>query len=338
MPDKTYVLGSNSNIPRGFGQPIMTHDAISGGLAFLVSELEKLDPTLREPLTSVTYPRDIPIETGGGWVSNEANMNVDYGVSGGSGDAAFGSGAANAIRIMQANLDKDLYPTHPYEVVAQIKFIDQQRGNVTGRSIQQLYDDGIRLDFDKHMDKNSYLGYERYGSYGIVNNPNVAATSVPAGAGGTTTWKSKTPDEILSDVNYAVTMNWMASEYDTSAVANHVLIDPENYAYLVSTKVSGQADKTILTFLQDNNMAKQKGADLVICECRYCIGTGTGGTNRMIVYRNEKRFISASLLAPLSRAMTGPNIANASYDSLYVANVGQVKTHYYQPIGYFDGI
>ena len=41
--------------------------ATAGGMAFLVGELEKLDPKIREPLTAVTWPRDVPVKTGGGW-------------------------------------------------------------------------------------------------------------------------------------------------------------------------------------------------------------------------------------------------------------------------------
>ena len=48
--------------------PVMDADGISTGGAFLVSELEKRDPLIRKPLTSFTYPRDIVIQTGGGWV------------------------------------------------------------------------------------------------------------------------------------------------------------------------------------------------------------------------------------------------------------------------------
>jgi hypothetical protein len=36
--------------------------------------------------------------------------------------------------------------------------------------------------------------------------------------------------------------------------------------------------------------------------------------------------------------MTQPNINTATYDSLYMANVGQVKIHYTEPFVYRDGI
>ena len=41
--------------------------AASSGMAYITGELEKVDPKLREPLTSVTWQRDIVAKTGGGW-------------------------------------------------------------------------------------------------------------------------------------------------------------------------------------------------------------------------------------------------------------------------------
>ena len=58
----------------------------------------------------------------------------------------------------------------------------------------------------------------------------------------------------------------------------------------------------------------------------------------MICYVNNKRFVGMDVPVPLARVMTQPNINNGSYDSLYMANVGQVKVHYYEPFIYRDGI
>lgn len=336
---KVYTLDSSPGIPRGYGARPLTMDAaaVSSGNAFLVSELEKLDPTLLEPLSSSTYARDITIDSGGGWVETTSVVNVDYAVSGGQADAV--GGVQNSIRLIQANLGKDLFKVFPYEVGLKIKFVDMERGKVTGRSLEQIYDEGIRLDWDKYLDINTYRGQASYGTYGILNQPGVIVGSVPQNAAGTSTlWKNKTPDEILNDINQEITAAWAASQYDQSAVANHILIDPANYAYIASTKVSGQADKTILTFLLDNNIAKEKKTDLFIGDCRWCAGAGTGGTNRMVTYVNSKQFINAPIPVALSRVMTQPVVGTASYDSLYVGNVGEIQVRYTQPIRYADGI
>ncbi len=322
------------------GTLTMDADAVSSGLAFLESELEKLDPMLREPLTNTTYPRDIDIESGGGWVEATSAFNVEYGVTGGEADGV--GGVQNAIRRIQADVSKDLYKVLPYEVSMSIKIQDQLRGAVTGRSIEQMYDDGIRLDYDKYMDINTYLGQSAYGTEGLVNNSMITPASVPAtGTGGSTKWKDKTPEQILSDIDDAILAAWAAAQYDNSAIPNHILIDPENFAYLNRTVFAANgatAPISLLKYLLENNIAKAKGVDLFIGECRFCIGAGVGSTNRMVMYVNQRRFVGMDVPVPLGRVMTQPNITTASYDSLYMANVGEIKIHYFEPFIYRDGI
>lgn len=333
---KTYNLPI---APARGAQMTFDNSAISSGLAFLESELEKLDPLLREPLTNTTYPRDIDIESGGGWVEATSAFNVDYGVTGGQADGV--GGIQNNIRRIQADISKDLYKVLPYEVSMSIKIQDQLRGAVTGRSIEQIYDDGIRLDYDKYMDINTYLGQKNYDTTGLLNDPNITAVSVVAGASGKTTWKDKTAQEILNDVNEAIVAGWAAAQYDNSAIPNHMLISPENFAYINNTvlTVAGTTGAvSLLNYLLENNIAKAKGVDFFIGECRFCIGAGVGNTNRMVVYVNHRRFVGMDVPVPLSRVMTQPNVDTASYDSLYMANVGQVKVHYYEPFIYRDGI
>lgn len=334
---KEYTLDS-LGVPRGSGRAF-TMDAagIASGNAFLVSELEKLDPLLREPLTSTTYPRDIEIQSGGGWIESTSAMNVDYAVSGGQSDAVGGN--QNSIRTIQANVDKDIFKVFPYEIAMKVKFTDMQRGQVTGRGLEAMYDDGIRLDWDKYLDLNTYVGQVKYGTTGLINNPTVIAASVAMNKAGTSTlWKDKDADEILYDVNMILNDGWAASNYDRRAMPNHILIPPAKYIYIKTTKVSAAADKTILKFLLENNAMAEEGVDLFIGECRFCIGAGTGGTDRMAAYRNERRFVGMDVPVALTRVMTQPNAGNATYDSLYVGNVGQVKVHYNQPFRYADGI
>ena len=78
----TFTVPSAPGLPGGV--PVMDADGIASGGAFLVSELEKRDPMIRKPLTSFTYPRDIVIETGGGWVDYVSAMAVSYGITGGN--------------------------------------------------------------------------------------------------------------------------------------------------------------------------------------------------------------------------------------------------------------
>ena len=318
---------------------IATMDAagIASGQAFLVSELEKRDTLVRTPLTSFTYGRDLPIRVGGGWDEFVSAMSVNYGVSGGSDNLGHAPGA-NGVPMVQADFSKGLYKTHVVAAGTRVMWVDMQRGNVTGRNIDSLLRDGLRLAYDKHLDQNAYVGFADYGTTGLINNANVTTTTVSTGAGGSTTFKLKTPDEILDDINTAILDAWEASEYDLDAIPNHIIMPYEQYNYLATTKVSTIAEKTILTFLLENNVAKQNGSDLFIGATAWCKGAGTGGSNRMVVYCNKERYVAMDELVPLARAMTTPNTQDFCYDTAYAANVSEVEIFYSQTIAYADGI
>ena len=79
------VIASSGGAVPGGNAMAMDAAGVASGMAFLTSELEKRDSLLRKPLTSVTYPRDIVVKSGGGWVDYVSAQAVGYGITGGSG-------------------------------------------------------------------------------------------------------------------------------------------------------------------------------------------------------------------------------------------------------------
>ncbi len=312
--------------------------AIASGMAFLVSELEKRDPMIRNPLTSFTYARDVVIRTGGGWVDAVSAMAVSYGITGGGENSGLTAGGANATPIVQASMDKGIYRAHAFAAALRIKFIDMQKSNFIGRSLDQILTDGVRMAYDKYMDKNTYLGFADFGTTGLINNDDVVETTVADGADGTSEWSTKTPDEILKDINDALTAVWAAAEYDPSAVPNHIILPYEQLTYIQSQKVSDLAGKSILTYIMENNIANLNGQSLFIGGTAFCKGAGTGDADRMVVYVNHDRYLAMDELVPLSRVMSTPNAAESSYDTSFMANVSELQLMYPQTVGYFDGI
>lgn len=333
------ISSQNLNLG-GANNGMFTMDAagIASGGAFLVSELEKKDPLIRKPLTSVTYPRDININVGGGWVDYVSAMSVAYGLTGGSENGPVQAGGANGLPIVQASVDKGVYKAHVFATALRIMFVDMQKANFIGRSLDQLLQDGVRLSYDKHMDANVYVGLSNYGTTGLVNNPDATETTVANGAAGTATWATKTPLEILEDINSAITAVWAAAEYDTEAMPNHILIPYEQYTYIMNTPVTDLATETILDFVLKNNVAAKNGGSLYVGATKWCKGAGTGSKDRMVVYVNHERYVNVDELVPMTRAMTQPNAANACYDTAYMANISEVQVFYPQTIAYFDGI
>lgn len=339
----TFDIGKASTKSAGGGKAaVFNMDAagIASGQAFLTSELEKRDMMVRTPLTSFTYGRDIPVRVGGGWAEFISAMQVGYGIAGGSGDNLMHSGGANGIPMIQADFTKGLFKTHMIAAGTRVMWVDMQRGNMTGRNIDSLLRDGLRMTYDKHMEENTYVGFARYNTTGLINNPDV--TVMDAGSNGATVpstkWKDKTPDQILADVNDVILSTWERAEYDHDAMPNHIIMPYEQYNYIATKKVTELAEKTILTFLLENNVAKHNGSDLFIGATNWCKGAGDAGEDRLMAYCNKERYLAMDELVPLTRAMTGPNTAEFCYDTAYAGNLSEVQVFYDQTITYMDGI
>lgn len=327
-----------SGSPAG-GVPVMDAAGVATGNAFLVSELEKRDPMIRKPLTSFTYPRDIVIQTGGGWVDYVSAMSVAYGMTGGAVNSPVTAGGANGIPIVQASVDKGVYKAHVFAAALRVMFQDMQRSNYIGRSLDNLLQDGVRMAYDKHLDANVYVGIEDYGSTGLVNNPDVTETTAAStGSGSSAKWADKTPQQILNDINTALTAVWAANEYDETAIPNHILIPYEQYTYILNTMVTDLATETIMDYVLKNNIAAKNGGSLFIGATRWCKGAGTADKDRMVVYVNHERFVKMDELVPMSRIMSAPNVANVCYDTAYMANISEVQLFYPTSILYVDGI
>lgn len=335
-------FGGNNNIQMlsdgslGSGR-VLDAAGISTGMAFLEGELEKRDPKIREPLTSVTWPRDIVAESGGGWVDFTSTMNVDYATSGGNDNSLVG-GATDVISLVQANINKDVYKVFTWAQGMKIPFVDSQKFQTIGRSIDSILDRGVRLNYNKSVDQLVYRGFTSVGFTGLVNDANIIRSTAPNGAAGSSLWQNKTVDEILWDVNKALTEAWAASEYDESAIPNHLLLPPDKYAYIVSTRIGTSGNENILDYLLRNNLATNRGGNLYIAPCRWCSGAGTGNTDRMVAYVNDRDKVYFDLPVPLTRAMTQPVALQFAYITIYAAQMGQVKWLYYQPARYMDGI
>lgn len=321
--------------PYAFRGP--AYDAVSNGMAFITGELEKVDPKVREPLSAVTWQRDIVARTGGGWVEYTSTFDLDYGTTGPNDMSIVGT-SATTVPVMQVSTNKNLYKVFTWMHAMKIEFVNQAKLKQIGRSLEDLLNKGIRLNYNKTLDQNVYKGFVKLGTTGLLNDPKITAEAAAKGAKGTTAWKDKTPDEILDDINQAVTAAWVASEYDLAGMPNHILIPPSQYTLIANRKVSEAGNVSVLDYLMQNNIAEKQGQHIVIEPCRWCIGAGTGGTDRMMVYVNDEDKVNFDITVPATRAMTSVDALLASYITLYAAQIGQVKFMYYQPARYVDGI
>ena len=105
---------------------------------------------------------------------------------------------------------------------------------------------------------------------------------------------------------------------------------------LVTRKVSDDSERSILTYVLENNIAAQQGKDLKIDPCKWCSMAGTGSTDRMVVYMNQPDRICFNLTQPLRRLET--ETADLRIKIPFIAQFSEVRFLYPSTVRYVDAI
>ena len=311
--------------------------AANDSYTFLMKELEKVDDVILEPLSGTDWPRDMPVITGGGLAESIASIDVTYASSGGDDDNLFFE-AANDIPVIQADMSKSVARTFNFAEYMAFSVLEREKMMQVGRDPETFLNKGIRLHCDKVIDRNVYRGFTKVSSTGLVNCPNVMRSSAaPHTAGSNDThWNQKTADEILADINTAISSVWTANDCASDGLPNHILIPVEQFGLLVTRKVSDDSERSILTYVLENNLAVQQGGDLTISPCKWCSRAGTGNSDRMVVYNNRIDRICFNLTQPLRRMDT--EYADMKIRIPYFAQFSEVRFLYPSTVWYMDAI
>ena len=311
--------------------------AVNDSYTFLMKELEKVDDIILEPLSGTDWPRDMPVITGGGLIESIASIDVTYASSGGDDDNLFFE-AANDIPVIQADMSKQVARTFNFAEYMAFSVMEREKMAQVGRDPETFLNKGIRLHCDKAIDQNVYRGFSKTSSTGLCNNPNVTRSGAqPHTAGGTDTqWTRKTADEILNDINAAISALWRDNDCSSDALPNHILIPVEQFGALVTRKVSDDSERSILTYVLENNLTAQQGGDLTISPCKWCKGAGSAGSDRMVVYMNRVDRICFNLTQPLRRMDT--EYSDMRIKIPYIAQFSEVRFLYPSTVRYLDGI
>lgn len=308
--------------------------------AFLIGELERLDQTLHDPLVAVTWQRDIDLREDVSMADEVSSFTnsafsspggiVPNGISWISKDATAISGVGLDIGKTAQNLNlwgKEVKYTLP----------ELESAKKLGRPVDAQKYDAMKLAWQMEVDQLVYIGDTLGGGYGftgLANNASVAVSNVATGSGGSTLWSTKTPDEILADVNTLLTATYIAS--GTAIVPDELRLPPVQWSYLVSQKVSNAGNVSILEFLRANSMCNAaNGRPLNIQPVKWLTGRGVAGANRMFCYTKDKDRVRYPLV-PLQR--TPIEFRGIYQITTYFGRMGQMELVYPETIAYADGI
>lgn len=324
---------------------LFTFDArtIDSTGSFLIGELERLDQTLHAPLVNYTWSRDIQLREDVTIADETSSFtNSSFASVGGAAPngKAWLSKTANQIPNIQLDIGKTANPLSLWAHEMSWTLPELESAIKLGRPIDSQKFAGLQLKHQMDIDEQVYIGDTVLNVTGLINSAAVTVGNVANGAQGTSQWNTKTPDEILADVNAILYATWAASGF--ARIPNELRLPPLQYGYIVQQKVSANADKSILTYLLENNLAKQNGTPLNIQPLKWLIGRGVGGTpfqigtvDRMMSYTNDPMLVRFPMV-PLQR--TPLEYRSLFQSTTYYGRLGVVEFVYPETLQYADGI
>lgn len=182
----------------------------------------------------------------------------------------------------------------------------------------------------QEMNTLAFTGSQPGGFTGFLNNPNVPLYTVPNdGTGGSTTFASKTPDQILRDLNSLV--NQIVINSNMVERPDTVLLPTEQYTQIASTPRSSTSDTTILNyFLLNNPFVKQ------VIPVPQLAAAGPTGLDIMVAYEMNANKLKMEIPMPFTQLP--PQERNLEFVINCIARFGGVSIIYPLSVNIGQGI
>lgn len=313
--------------------------------AFLIGELERLDPMIHEPLISLTWDRDMDLRTDVQMGDETSSYTLStFGTVGGatpSGISWSGKTTTTTPRIQldigKIKNDLTLWDEEVSYTVAELASAAQ-----TGRPIDTQMLSALNLKHQMDIDQMVYIGDSSISATGLLNHTLMTNTgNVANGANGTPQWVTKTPDEITGDFNEILTSTWAASGY--KAPPNKVLVAPNPFGYISTTKIGDAAQTSILKYVRENNIfTAQYNREIDIVPVKWLDKANINGPgaaaatyDRMVAYSQQPDYVRFPMV-PL-QAMQ-PQYRGIWVAVPYFGRLGRVELVYPETIAARDGI
>lgn len=313
-------------------------------LAYYVNQLENLDRRLYEPLVSVSWGRDMKLRPGI-TMSDEATSFIRSAFAGSGtlanqataangGNMSWISSETNDIPGVSVNGEKIILPLRLAAREVTYTSVELDRSYQTQQPIDVQKINALNLLYQMNIDQMVYIGDTSVSATGFLNNTSITSSVVAAGVSGSTTWVSKTADEILADVNSLLEATWAAAAY--AVCPSKLLLPPLQFSYISSQKVSSAGNISILQFLKQNSIALQiNGVELDIQPVKWLPGLGATASDRMVAYTNDESRVRFPMV-PIRRETA--YYKGIRFSAPYLWALGEIEFVYPETVQYADGI
>lgn len=349
----TVMDGAGQPVMDANGRPQMRTSTFDSTGAYLVGELERLDQTFHGPLVAVSWQRDIDLREDVSTADDASSFTLTtFGAAPGAGGPAgvaqgisWAGRSSTQITNVSIDIAKIVYPLIPWAMEISFTVFELESAAKLGRPVDEQKFKALQTKHQMDVDQMVYIGdtqTQSSGASGLVNNTLMTNTNnLPNGVSGFPQWTQKSPQEILADVNSALTSVWAAAAW--AVTPRRILIPPNQFGYISTALISLAGSMSILRYIVENNLLTGTGqGELEILPLKWLIGAGAGGTlgtlgtvDRMFVYTKNKDFVRY----PMTLIQRTPVQYNGLYHmSTYYCKLGQMEEVYPETVGAFDGL
>ena len=309
------------------------YDNPQQALGFLLSQTAYIESDVyRIQYPEIIYSQLIPIDTAAGeWAKSVTYFSLDK-----VGQAQWLNNTATDMPYADINRNKfeqgiemaGIGYTYNLEEIGQAMM-------VPGLNLTAERAEASRFAYEMFMDNHAYRGSTLKNVTGLFNNPTVTVVTAATGASGSSHWSQKTADEILGDVQNALTGVYEGSL--TVEMADTVLLPIGEMQRLANIRIPNTYGNALDYLAKYNLYTYTTGQALTIRSVIGLTSAGGDGGGRMIVYRNDPRVLKLHVPMP-HRFLPVFQRSGTVFDIPGIFRVGSVEIRRPGAVRYVDGI
>lgn len=285
-----------------------TDSEISSAGAFLVGELERLDPKLYEPLSDFTWSRDMPLREDV-TIADEVTSFVLSEYAGGFG--GMGSGKSwikdgeTVVAAPSVSASKVMTPMTLWGAEVKYSIFELQKAMQAGRPIDVQKFNAMKLKHQLDIDIQVYLGDDIIGVKGLLNaDDRVTKSNI-----GSFDPKSATADQIIDYFNTILDAAWKATQY--VRIPDTMLLPPAFFAALASKQLPNTS-MNMLEYVAKNNLAVANGGSLTLRPVKWLNDSKiNSGNGRIVAYTRDVDVVRFPLVQLQSMPVQYRNFSQA---------------------------
>lgn len=302
-------------------------------LGFLISQVHHVEPqayAIQYP--AIQYRRLVPVDTSAAeWARGITHFSTDK-----VGEAQPLNHLANDMPLVEVNRFKhevgvEMAGIGYYYTIEELG----QAMMVPGTNLTSERAAAAIRATEEYLDKIVLYGSDEHNWDGLINNANVTAVDAAMGAANSRLWTQKTADEIIADINYALTGVWESSL--TVEMADTICLPVSALSHLANTRIPDTQMNIMGWVMQYNLYTMRTGRPLMIDYIRGLENAASGNTGRMIAYSRDPMVLRLHLPMP-QRFLAPMQMSAFRYDVPGMFRTGGLEIRRPAAVRYVDGI